>query len=195
MQAPRRRLAMTPVRRAPRATAALLAALAGGGAAHAQVCPLRPLNPLDTDLVITDSALFDDQNTGAPRLYISAQLMRAAVAQPGSTFRRAGGAWEPVAGGPGPAILCIQREAGREGLYAAEQRGYATSITRYDGSSWSPLPPVPHLVTSLASFDPDGAGPQPPRLYAAAFVGEYPNHISNEYGLVYSYDGSGWPTV
>jgi hypothetical protein len=68
---------------------------------------------------------------------------------------------------------CDHDGTGRPTLYAAGQiidarRGASTTIARWDGEAWTPLPEaLDERVYALTVFDPDGTGPATPELYVA----------------------------
>src|SRR5690606_24211225 len=67
-------------------------------------------------------------------------------------------AWDRDGAGPQPARLV----GARGGI-----------VRVWDGAQWEQLPSAPGVVSAVAAFDPDHAGPAPPLLYATVrLVGE-----------------------
>jgi hypothetical protein len=134
------------------------------------------------------SLIVQDDGTG-PQLYAGGSFT-AAPGQPGNGVARWNGAsWSAVGGGvtggnaPAVCALAVHDDGTGPKLFAGGAFTTAgaiaaSGIARWDGASWSPLGSgVPPLATTLAnfppgwiltlkSFDPDGAGPLPSRLYA-----------------------------
>ncbi|MFN0131476.1 MAG: GC-type dockerin domain-anchored protein [Phycisphaerales bacterium] len=66
----------------------------------------------------------------------------------------------------------------------------APRVAGWDGRRWQPMstgpaPGQPSRAQALAVFDPDGAGPVPPRLFAAVSAGSSTSSL-------WSWDGSSW---
>jgi hypothetical protein len=161
-----------------------------------QVCPLRPLNAPAIDLIIQSEVVFDDQNTGMPRLYILGSVSRHGIIQSGSLFRWTGTDWEAVPGAPAFAGgVVLQREGGRDVMYVPVNQTSSTEFYRFDGTAWTTIAPLDTFsgnLSSLVSFDPDGEGPAPARLYANVGRFQDLSHVTHEYGTTYVFDGAAW---
>jgi hypothetical protein len=64
----------------------------------------------------------------------------------------------------------------------------ANNIARWDGSVWTAVSNIGGIVNALAVFDEDGAGANPPRLFAG---GDFANRISRWNGSTWSVVGTG----
>ena len=64
----------------------------------------------------------------------------------------------------------------------------ANYVAHWDGSAWSAVGNVGGIVNALAAFDEDGAGANPPRLFAG---GDFANRISRWNGSTWSAVGAG----
>ncbi len=145
-------------------------------------------------------SVFDDG--GGPRLYAGGTFAHAGDVPASRIARWDGTGWSPLGSGvttdspwaiPYLSALAVFDDGGGPGLYAGgsftEAGGVpASSIARWDGSSWSALPGVVATVSALAVYD-DGSGPA---LYAAGgFI--FPG--SGDLERVVKWDGSTWSTV
>ncbi|GFO81508.1 MAG: hypothetical protein A49_11350 [Methyloceanibacter sp.] len=64
----------------------------------------------------------------------------------------------------------------------------ANNVARWDGSVWTAVGNVGGIVNALTVFDEDGAGANPPRLFAG---GDFTNRLSRWNGSTWSVVGSG----
>jgi len=94
--------------------------------------------------------------------------------------------WDPDRAGPEPAQLLA---AGRFWFPFA----FSADMIRWDGSQWRPISPVHPggLGLSMTAWDPDGNGPLPSRL----IVGGLTVRLGQEYGGLFSWDGSVWTNL
>ncbi|MCY2961266.1 MAG: hypothetical protein NTY35_13980 [Planctomycetota bacterium] len=170
-------------------------------------------NPLGAGLDGTVAALaaFDDDGPGPrPRaLYAAGAFSSAGGLAVNGIARWNGAGWEPLAGGlDGPATSLATYDpdgAGpaREelvvgGFFERASGVQVHGVARWNGLGWSPLgigvsgSASVSSVQSLASFDPDGIGPQPPRLFVG---GSFSNAGGAPANGVASWDGSGFSNL
>ncbi len=115
-----------------------------------------------------------------------------------------GDEWRAVGDGPGPGVYCLaawdadgagpdpaQVVAG--GIFSLANGGAADRVARWDGVAWQPIAGgIPgasdHRVSALASWDPDAAGPLPPRLFACG-------NFSSPAGRIAMWNGSAWTAL
>lgn len=129
-------------------------------------------------------AYFDDDSNGPrePAIYAAGDFTFAGAATLNHVARRDGDWWTPLGAGlNGPVHALLAVESGHpgvpRGLYAGGDFSTAGSdpavfIARWDGAAWHALGTGPAaLVLSLAHFDEDGDGPNPPTLFAGTTTG------------------------
>jgi hypothetical protein len=139
---------------------------------------------LGLDDTVTALASYDDDGAGPrPRaLYAAGAFTTAGGLPVNGVARWTGVAWEPLAGGvdgpvtalttfdpdgigPAPEELIVG------GFFERASGVLVHGIARWNGSVWAPLAAGVSgsesrpSVQSLATFDPDGIGPLPPRLF------------------------------
>ncbi len=110
-----------------------------------------------------------------PALYAIGALTNAGGLASSRIARWSAGAWTGLAGGANAAVsdLTIYDDGSGRALYASGSFTRiggvdANFIARWNGSVWSPLGTGTNIpITAMAVFDEDGAGPNPPGLYAA----------------------------
>jgi hypothetical protein len=162
--------------------------------------------------IVLDVAVFDDDGPGPnlPSIYVGGRFTVGGVEDGilrwnGSTWVQVGGGvsgglsiYAPVwtlavfdDDGPGPHLPALY--AG--GRFTTAGGVGASCVAKWDGTSWSPLgsgvayPEGDPLVASLASFDPDGAGPQIASLFAG---GVFTLAGGNSAYTCARWDGSSW---
>ena len=124
-------------------------------------------------------AVFDDGR--GPALYVAGSFNRVGafpnVVHAGNIARWDGSTWEPLGTGTNRSVHAISVFDDGSGpkLYAAGDFTTAggqpaNGIARWDGNSWSPVGAGLTFTLNeggraLRTFDPDGDGPAPPRLY------------------------------
>jgi hypothetical protein len=99
-----------------------------------------------------------------PRLYAAGSFSSAGGVVSGPVAYRFGAAWVPMGmglSGPIYALTVFDNGTG-PAIYAGGTNG----IWKWNGATWVLVPGCPVNVRTLATFDPDGAGPAPPRLFA-----------------------------
>lgn len=169
---------------------------------------------LGVDDAVTALASFDDDGPGPrPRAVYAAGLFRAAGGAPaGGVARWSGTSWEPLGGGLDAPATCLatfdpdgagpapeQLVVG--GFFARAGGVQVNGLARWNGGTWAPLGSgvagslsAPSVQT-LAMFDPDGAGPLPPRLFVGgsfASIGGVPaNGAASWDGASFSALGGG----
>jgi hypothetical protein len=153
--------------------------------------------------------VFDEDGNGPlpPRLFVAGTFTTAGGSPAANIARWNGTAWSPVGGGtedliaalavfdddgPGPHPAALY--AG--GLFAHAGGLPASSIARWNGSTWQPLAGgLDGAVTSLAVFDDDGPGPHLAELYAGGTFthagGVSANHLARWNGQTWQRAGSG----
>jgi len=94
--------------------------------------------------------------------------------------------WDPDGAGPTPPRLVV-------GGYFASIEGVATSkLAMWDGANWTAIPNPWYVVSSLTTWDFDGAGPFPPRLVVGGYV--LANGGTPASGIA-AWDGSEWLSI
>ena len=124
-------------------------------------------------------AVFDDG--GGPRLYVGGQFTAAGGTPASCIARRDGSTWSSVGWTDGVVdALVVFDDGSGPALYAGGP--YGSQVSKWDGTSWSPVGAgLDGPVEALAVFD-DGDGPA---LYAGG----------NFTGSISKWNGSSWSTV
>ncbi len=157
---------------------------------------------------VTALASFDDDGPGPrPRaLYAAGAFTEAGGAPANGIARWSGTAWEPLAGGlDGPATSLAAfdpdgagpapEELFVGGFFERASGVLVHGIARWNGSTWAPLgagvagSDSRPSVQSLTSFDVDGIGPLPPRLFVG---GSFTSAGGTSANGVASWDGLGF---
>lgn len=165
-------------------------------------------SPLGSGLNVSAYALavFDADGAGPipPALFAGGSFTIAGGVSAHYIARWDGTSWSPVGTGLGAdvsAMIVFDDDGSGPDLPALYAGGWFTTaggvaaahIAKWDGASWSPLGTgTDDIVCSLAVFDDDGAGPNPPALFAGGSFttagGVAADHIAK-------WDGAAWSSV
>jgi hypothetical protein len=95
--------------------------------------------------------------------------------------------FDPDGAGPAPPVLVVG------GSFTSAGGLPANNIAMWDGSAWHPLGTgVEEAVWSLAAFDEDGPGPNPPVLFAGGYFTTAGGVVVNN---IARWDGANWSSV
>lgn len=150
--------------------------------------------------------VFDEDGAGPqrPALFAGGAFTQVAGQVAHRIARYDGSAWSTLSSGMDQDVysLCVFDDDGAgpnpPALFAAGKFTTAggvgaAAIAKWNGSSWVPLGSgINGFVSSLAVFDEDGAGPNPPSLFAAGFFSQAGGTAAN---CIARWDGTTWSAL
>jgi len=154
-------------------------------------------------------AIFDDDDIGPnpPAIYAGGMFTKAGDVEVNHIARRDGTSWVPLGSGVDGEVhaLAVFDDDGngpnQPALYAGGDfwhagGGTAHNVARWDGTAWTPLDDIYNEGTNndvytLAVFDDDGNGSNPPALYVGGYFTSPARYIARWDGTSWSPLGSG----
>jgi hypothetical protein len=179
-----------------------------------QPCTLQYL-PADgvpgANYEVTAACVFDFDGDGPepPQLVIGGSFTVVGSTIASTLARWDGTSWHAIPGGPRSVSALLSFDPDGDGPLPAQlivagsfdapgtPYGYVSAVARWNGSQWERLGTELESIfalepTSLASFDPDGPGPIPPRLIVG---GSSPNTAPQSLHGIAQWDGQHWTTL
>jgi trimeric autotransporter adhesin len=133
-------------------------------------------------------AVLDDGS--GPRLYVGGNFTMVGGSPTSRVVFWSGALWSSMGAGPGGTVhdLTVFDDGTGPAIYAGGDSG----VSRWNGSSWVPLPNSPPNVLALKVHDVDGAGPLAPLLFVG---GSFATAGTLTVNGIAQWDGASWAAL